>query len=446
MNLRTCALIAFAMVTGGRPLCAQAGAEGQAPRNGLHVYRVTAYTGYTSLGLPNTDFNYLTGVVPQGADIQMGGAISMGWRQFGPRGRISLTYDPSYSGLLRHSEWNALNHSLSFNAGRRLGRRWDLTFAAAGDASSMYQFLFAPSALSNVAAVPASFQDLSSAMLSGRFTNDQLASVLTGAPGLDTPGRTVLYGNRVLTASGSTTVSYTPSARFSLRFGASASRIQYLNDGNAAAGALALLPRTVGGNASVGFSYSVTPRTEFGVDASANRTSSVLQDSYRTMAVASFGRRVGRQWFVQGRGGPAWVTVVRQTYPLPRGLQYAAGGNLGFRTATQTLLATADRTPTDTYGTSAAYTLSAGGTWQQHRPGSSWTFSGSARQQRMRGTYYNLDGWLVGGSVSKTLSRQTSVQITYTYLNNSGDFLGAARDIDMHAVQLAVIWREKALR
>jgi hypothetical protein len=311
----------------------------------------------------------------------------------------------------------------------------------------MYQFLFAPSALSNIAAVPASFQDLSSAMLSGRFTNDQLASVLTGAPGLDAPGRTVLYGNRVLNASGSTTLSYTHSARLSLRFGASASRIQYLNDGNAAgsAGAQALIPRTMGGNASVGFSYSLTPRTEFGVDTSASRTSSVLQDSYTTMAVASLGTRIGRQWFVQGRGGPAWVTVLRQTYPLPRGIQYAAGGSLGYRTATQTLLATADRTPMDTYGTSAGYTLSAGGTWQRHRPGSSWTFSSSARQQRMRGTY-SLDGWLVTGSVSRALSRQAAIQVTYTYLNNSGDFQGATQDIEMHAVQFAVIWRERGVR
>jgi hypothetical protein len=63
----------------------------------------------------------------------------------------------------------------------------------------------------------------------------------------------------------------------------------------------------------------------------------------------------------------------------------------------------------------------------------------------MRGTY-SLDGWLVTGSVSRALSRQAAIQVTYTYLNNSGDFQGATQDIEMHAVQFAVIWRERGVR
>jgi hypothetical protein len=45
-------------------------------------------------------------------------------------------------------------------------------------------------------AIPASFEQLVGAMLSGRFTNEQLASLLTGAPGLQVPGQTALYGTK----------------------------------------------------------------------------------------------------------------------------------------------------------------------------------------------------------------------------------------------------------
>ncbi len=427
------------------PLSAQT-TEGQGARfDGFHVNSITAFTGYTTLGLPNADFNYLMGVVPTGGDVQAGGGISVGFTRFRPRSSVSLTYDPSYSGMIRHSEWNALNHSLSFRVAKKFGKRWDWSLSMAGSASSMYQFLFTPTALSNAAAVPSSMEELAGAMVSGRYTNDQLAAVLTGAPGLESPERTVLYGNRVLSASASTGVTYSPTGRLSFHFGANASRSQFLDDGNqpASTNTQALLARTTSGGATAGFSYAITPKTDFGVDASSTRTQSAFQDAYTTAGVVSLGRRIGRRWLVQGRGGPSWITAVRQTYQLPRGIQYSAGGTMGYKTSTQTILGTVDRSAADSYGAGAGYTLSAGGTWRRHRPGSLWTLSSSLRQQRMRGTEYaDLEGWVVSGSVSRALNRRTAMQITYTYMTNSGTYLGSAQEINSHSIQIAFLWKD----
>ena len=217
MSWRIGALTSVAvLIAGGQALWAQS-FEYEGRRDGFHIYTATVYTGYSSLALPNANFNYLLGAVPTGGDVLTGGSLSVGWTHFGPRSSFSITYNPSYQGFVQNSQWNALNHSLSLNLNRKLGNKWALTLSGAGAVNSLYQSMFTPSTLSNAAAVPATFDELASAMLSGRFTNDQLAGVLTGSPGLESPDQTALYGNKVLSGSLSSSLSYTHSRRFSLR-------------------------------------------------------------------------------------------------------------------------------------------------------------------------------------------------------------------------------------
>ena len=110
-------------------------------------------------------------------------------------------------------------------------------------------------------------------------------------------------------------------------------------------------------------------------------------------------------------------------------------------------MATVDRSPADTYGTAAGYTLSVGGTYRRHRTGSPWTLSGSVQQQRMRGTIYEeLDGWMATALVSRVLGFHNSMQFTYTYLKSSGTYLGSPRDIDVQSGQVAFVWAERPPR
>ena len=48
--------------------------------------------------------------------------------------------------------------------------------------------------------------------------------------------------------------------------------------------------------------------------------------------------------------------------------------------------------------------------------------------------------------VSRVLGFHTAVQFTYTYLNDSGTYLGSPRDIDVQAGQVAFVWEERPPR
>jgi hypothetical protein len=178
-----------------------------------------------------------------------------------------------------------------------------------------------------------------------------------------------------------------------------------------------------------------------------------LQDAYTTNISASLGRRIARRWLLQGGGGIAIITPIEQIYQLVNGLQYINGlqytahGSIAYRTPTQSFMGTVDRAPADMYGVASGSTLSGGGAWRWHRPGSVWDLSASLRQQQISGTYLQrLNGWIASFGVGKMLNRRSGMQITYTYMKDSGEYLGAARDIAVHSVQVAVVWREQGIR
>jgi hypothetical protein len=412
-------------------------------RDGLYLTTASVFSGYSSLTLPNGS-GFLSTAVPLRADVNFGGEATLTWNYTGQKTNASLTYSPSYMGLIRHSEWSSLNHILSFAVNRKLGRKWNIELGLSGSAVSLSQSLFTPTVFSSVTAVGATFDDLAGAILSGELTNNQLASLLTGAPVVESPARTLIYGNRMLSTGASVSVSYAPSTRLSVHFSAVASRAQYLNDGQdpEAAQYKALVPRTIGGNAGVGVSYKVTPRTDFGFDASVSRTLSTLQDAYTGTGRITLGRKVSRRWFLQGYGGAGKIIPLRETVQLPQGPQYIAGGSIGFRTRAHTFLAAADRSVSDSYAIGSARALSSTGSWTWRRRGSGWRLSTSGGWQKLVGGV-DLEGWTVTGAVTRALSRETALQVSYAYMSGSSASSGVQfqqQDIAIHSMRLALMW------
>jgi len=415
------------------------------PRDGWRIFNASAYTGFQSLDMPGVSGSAT--LVPIGSDMLSGGAASVGWRRSRPDSNLMLVYSPSYSAMMRHSEWNALNHSAAFHVGRRAGQKWNTTFSASASLNNLNSFLFTPSGLSNVVSAPGSSQDLSSAVLTGRYGNTQLESALSGGTVLDSAARTALYGNRVLSASGSAGLTYNRSTRFSLTFGATGSRTQGLHDNQASGQYRGLLQRTTAVNGNVGVSYAFSPRTQFGLEASVGRTLSDFMDGYTSRVMVTLGRTIGMHWFLQGGAGAAYTSSAGTLYRVPNEAQPTGRGSIGYRLRSQSLMATFDHTPSASYGTGAGYTESVGGAWRWHRPGGGWETSASLRQQRMRGgSLQDLDGWIASYSVLKSLSRQTAAQIGYSYMYNSGMYVGAARTITVHAVEFTVLWRDEPPR
>ncbi len=239
----------------------------------------------------------------------------MEWSKFTERSSVSLDYTPSYTGYIRNSNLNALNHALSLTASRKLAPRWTLGFSLGGNLSSMEQSIFAPSTLSNVASAPATFSDLASGLLSSKFTNNpQLGTLLTSSPLVQSPVANLIYGQRMFTASTQVSLSYSYSPRLSWTFSGGAARTQYMSGSQTTltASNSYLLANTTSGNASMGFSYSLSPLTQIGGSVAVSRVSSVIFDAYTTTSQATLGRTFGTRWVIQAHGGVAVTNPVRQ--------------------------------------------------------------------------------------------------------------------------------------
>lgn len=440
------AVAVMAALLGAGPAAAQQAAQPEAGietgRDGWQLFSASAYSGYIHMAEPGT----LASVpgLPLGSDDQYGAALTVGWERFRKRSSFSLTYTPSYYGLVRNSGWDSLNHSLSLRATKTFASRWDAAFSVSGGVRSLSGFLFAPTALANAVAAPGSAASLANAVLAGSYSNEQLAAALGGAPGLESPLTAELYSERTLNGSLSASLTYRSSPRFSVSFSGLGSRTQALNSGEpAGAASVALVPQMTMGSFGVSLSYAMSRQTNFTVDATESRTQASYMDAYLTQATASLGRRVGMHWFMQGGGGAAGIRPVRTTAESYANTQPVAHASIGYRLYSQSFMATVDRLPASSYGLGTGYTLSSGGAWQWQHPGSSWDLSASFREQIIRGSLLqNLNGYMLGATLFKTLSRRTGFQLSYSYMDNTGTYIAGARNIKVHALQASVVWRE----
>jgi hypothetical protein len=281
--------------------------------------------------------------------------------------------------------------------------------------SSLEQFLFSPSALSNAASLSTTIDELAAGMLAGSITNSEFASFLTGASYLGTPERTYPYGDRMLSVTGNVGLSYAPSDRSSISFGVSAGRSQRLQRKDSAA-TDAIIPNTTGGSANLGWTYAVSPRMQVGISAGTTRSFSRFQDGYISRVDFSASRTLSPRLFVQGRFGGGFMQYTRQTFVVPTGVDYSAGGGVGFKTRSHTFLASIDRTLSDGYGLGAGSTMSISGAWNWRRRNSPWMVSGSSSYQRLQGSILGpLESWTSTLALARSLGTHLFIGIQYGY-------------------------------
>lgn len=410
------------------------------PRGGLQVRTVSAYVGYDSKILPNGG-GFQPGAVTLPSDVSGGGSAVFEWTKSSERSAFSLTYTPSYTGRVRYSSLNAFNHRLSLNATRKLAPQWTFGFSMGADLSTREQFLFSPTTLSNVASVPSTFDDLTGAMLSSKSTNNpQLASVLTSAPLIESPVSNLLYGQRMFTSSAHTSLSYSYSPRFSVTFSGGGGRTQHVSDGQATTTSNTyLIANTTSGNASVAVSYSLSPLTQLGGTVTTNRVSSSIQDAYTTTSRATLGRTLGRRWFIQIHGGVGVSNLVRQTSFAPSTKPHpVAGGSLGFKAFSHTLLGSFDRTVNDAYGLGASTNSSATASWRWGRPGRAWWLESSVGWQRLEGNAFtNISGWRTSAGFGRAVGAHLALLTQYAYLHYERK---PAYNLSQSAVRVSLVW------
>jgi hypothetical protein len=334
-----------------------------------------------------------------------------------------------------------LNHSLAIQASRTLRRKWTLAVSGGAQDSTLPQFIYAPSNLSVLSQVPATFNDLAASFSIGQFSSSQVASMLSGAPSLDTPARSLLLGNRVLSYSAQASIAYAATSRLSFHFGSFAAAGQHIASKDSATVPNYLMPRSMGATAGVGLSYALSARTQLGANFEEYRQINAFQNAYVSTATVSVGRKMTEHWFVDFSGGGSVIQVTKQPAGTPQTRQIVGNGSLGYRAYRHTLVASYNRSSSSSYGFSAGTNTAAGASWNWHRPGSLWSmFAGFGQQQTRNTGFASFSGWQTSTGFSRTLSEHTIVSAQYVYLSSSGNYLGTLQNLSIHSLRVSFGW------
>ena len=414
---------------------------------GLRLYSVSVGSSYSTMAIPNGGTFLQTVGFAQylQSNINTVGAATIGWQRSKETNSFSILYTPSYSANARYPEWNTLNHRLQITGSRpvKLSRRWTLSTSLSANLNSLQQFFLSPTAYGSAVTSQAGFEELSSGMVQGKFTNDQLSSLLTGNSQLETPDRILVYGNRILTASLGLTLAYAYSPRLTVSFGVAGSRVQHLSDPVSARTPEYgyLLQQTTAANVNGTISYSLSPRSQVGGGIVTSRAFSSYQDAYVSSAHLFFSRRMGQNWFASVQGGTGFIRAVHATSALPRGPQYTLGGSLGYQVSkSQVLLFSVSRSISDYYGLGAGSTVSASGAWSWNRPGSHWGVYSSYGQNYARGPFNHIDSWRASAGLARSITRETAIQVGYGYMRYAGLVSNTPYRFAANTVNLSVVW------
>jgi len=417
---------------------------------GVHLYGVSIYSGYQSSAYPLTGGSIASGVPGAGTlgpDVNYGAQATVGWQRHGARTGFSLLYSGGYNGMVQYSDTNGFNQSLLLNFSRQLSTKWTLNISGSGQDMTLAQFLNQPTSLGVITQLPTTFDDLAAAFSVGRFSDAQAASMLTGAPVLESPVRATLLGNRVLSYSVQAEVEYVHSSRLSFHFGGFSAGGENRDNGQNPQPTNYVMPTSLGARAGMGLSYALSPRTDLGLSIEEMRSVNQFQSGYTTSGSASLGRKMGMHWFLNVRGGGSYSRITEQLYGVPVAHTVTGGGSLGFRTYQHTLVASYDRTGSDNYGFAIGVNTTAMGSWNWHRPGAGWSIFANAGQQRIRNTgYMTLSGWQAAAGFSERLSFQTTVSVQYVYSSNKGSYYtGGLSDFDVHSIRVSLNWAPQAV-
>ena len=359
-----------------------------------------------------------------GSNIPVGATATFGYNRLGQRNDLSITYAPSYTRIIGYSGLDTSTHSLSVNWRRSLNPRWTYTSFVTGNLSILNESLVSTPAPPVIQAT----------------TGQALLGPAIG----DTTPVTLFYGQRFLTASIQNSLAYTYSPRLTFHVGLSGTRIQSLPDGAMAANRqyTSLVSRTTTGTGSMGLAYSLSPRTQVGFDTGTSRTFSSFQDAYVTTFNGTVGHSAGRHWSMQVQGGTGLINPIRQTYASQgKGLQYLAGGNVGYKTYAHTFTVSVNRSASDAYGLGSSATLSSVATWTYSRPGTSWWLTSSFQEQWMTGSVYGgLDTKHISMDFGRMLGRQMAAVVQYAYGTYTGATAGPLGHLDQQVVRLSFSW------
>jgi hypothetical protein len=405
--------------------------------DGARIYGVSVFSGYSTSAYPLTQ-GLQPGAPTIGADVNYGASASMGLQRHREWMDFSVIYSPSFIGQAHYSNLNSVNHTLLLNASRKWGSKWTASLSGSGQDISLTEFLFSPSSLAVRSQAPMSFDDLAAAFAVGQFTNSQVASMLTGAYPPTSPAQNLIYGYRTLSYSGQASLVYAYSHRLSFQVSSFASGSQPISNGSQAPGNY-LVNHMIGANGGVNMSYSLSPRTQLGVNLNETWQINHYQGAYISTATVSIGRKMGEHWFATANAGYYTTREAKQGAALPTN-QVIGGGSLGWKTYRQTFTASYNRNSTDSSGLIGTVT-NIGGNWSWHHPGGDWSFLAGFSEEQTRNTgFVSLSGWQASSGITRKINNQSMLTAQYVFFTGSSTYNSIPTKLTVHSVRLSVGW------
>jgi hypothetical protein len=411
---------------------------------GLRIEQVVLFQGFSSNSYPfgRSRVGFIDPNL--GYDLDVGALATVSWTRSRPTSSFQMRYTPSHVSRLRISEWNTTGHQLGLSANKRFARM-SLSAGTNAGVRGLPQVLFTPAVLRGVPEAPGSFDDLVAAAGDGQLSSDEVASVLTGAPVVESHSKTKFDQGQVLATSAHAGMSYSHSPRLSSDYDVRINRFQTLSlpeTDDTVVGLRGLHEATSMG-ASAGLSYQASPSTTYGVNSTLGRSYSTVRRTTSLNTMGTVRHRLGRNWSVTGGAGVGTVSEPQRLEELGQRSTWIVKGAADYTGRAHAVRVSASRTAGDTLGLGGRTSQNVSANWRWARPGSEWGLYGRAQWYDIsignvqRGTR----GALVGAGLTRRLTRETSFQADYSYQSFQSPFRGVVSNLSGHRIQMSWVWR-----
>jgi hypothetical protein len=288
---------------------------------------------------------------------------------------------------------------------------------------------------------------------SGKFTDDEIAAILTGSPVVDRAGEADLDVRRILTTGARASASYARSRRMAIDVGAEVRRSKTASGGREddAVSRRGFISGTTSARANAGFTYDLSPESKFGVEVSQQRTESSVREANYTTATASYDKEFGRGWRAGVEAGAGTTTgKTLQTIPAvsnmsPAGLAatWVLGGELAYSGRTHKVSVSALKNVGDNLGLGSHSSVSTQAEYQWTPQGAVWSLfaGGNAYRADTFGGRSTIDSKLVRAGIIRRVGDRGAVTTEYNYGSVVSPFTGLLPSLSRHRVQVSFIWR-----
>ncbi len=397
-----------------------------AVKNGFHLYQAGASTDYESIpgGIlgTGTDFRQL------GCDCGAVAAVTAGYTHTDSVNHLDLIYSPSYSGIYGVGGLQSFNQNFQLAWESRWGPKWSFSLTAAADDSSVVESALQPFA----------------SLLSPNSSAGNL-NALNGSSSV-LPPTSLLYGGRVLSTGGRTSVTYLPTTRLRLSIEGGAYQVQNREGSSGQTNETTyVIPRTSFETVTANLSYSLTPLSAAGASVSTMLYHTALGDVSSTNATAIYLRKLGKRWSTIAEAGVGYYAPGGFTSNESRqslgGSQFIGSLGAGYQGRENSFLVSYARSAGDLYGLASSSTEGGVGVWRWRQPGRNWAAYLSVAYQRLTGGPLG-DGtnWQANAVLSKALTRRTSMILSYGFLKSSLGSGTIYSNDSIQVVRFTLLW------